>query len=358
MALTLLALIDAINPCTLAVQALLLANLLIKRGKRDVLIGGLLFSFTIFLLYFLYGLGILHITNVLRSNTLYYILNALLLLMIIAELNGYFRGTEGIVSMEMPMVLRKYARKATNLATSPLSTIPIAMALAMLLLPCSSGPYITALGMLGNVINKIFILVYYNILFISPMILITLLVAKGLSPEVVLKWREKHIKHLHLASAILLIIVFLYFNYNYFAYTSSKHISGSVYLVYSLTCPHCNHLKESLPSDINVTFVSINSNKVKEISNRLREWSGGVPLMICFRNQSPLVMLGYPSASQDNNGYFYGEKEEQKMCEEYNGTKVFKDGKYVYCLLPSGFMMGNKYALQEIIEAYKRNECI
>ncbi len=278
--------------------------------------------------------------------------------MILAEFNGYFKEAKGFSAMEMPLSLRKYVKKFSKLVESPFSTIPIAFVLSALLLPCSSGPYITALAMISSNVNKLFVLTYYNLLFISPMLLITFLVAKGISPKTIIKWKEKHTKHLHLIAGILLLIILVYYNYNHLAYTSTTHTKGSIYLVYSLTCPHCTHLKESLPSGINITYISINSEKVKEISDKLPKWKGGVPLMVCFRNQSPLVMLGYPAKSQDKEGYFYGEKEEKAICEEYNGTKILENGKYKYCILPSGYMMGNKYALNEIINAYKKGECI
>ncbi|MCD6403277.1 MAG: hypothetical protein J7K98_03030, partial [Candidatus Aenigmarchaeota archaeon] len=59
--ITSLALVDAINPCTLAVQVLLLSSLLATRGRKSVLMGGIIFSLTIYVMYILYGIGILKI---------------------------------------------------------------------------------------------------------------------------------------------------------------------------------------------------------------------------------------------------------------------------------------------------------
>jgi cytochrome c biogenesis protein CcdA len=57
--------LDAINPCALAVMAIVLSSLLIQNpGKRKkVLYGGLAFTSAVFILYFLYGLGMTSVFN-------------------------------------------------------------------------------------------------------------------------------------------------------------------------------------------------------------------------------------------------------------------------------------------------------
>jgi len=153
--------------------------------------------------------------------------------------------------------------------------------------------------------------------------------------------------------------VFAYFNYNHFAQAATSHVEGSLYFVYSLTCPHCSHLKDVLPSDINITYIPDTSSEVQEIKERLKDWTGGVPLLVCFReNEPPLVMIGYPSESQDKDGYLYSKEKEEELCGKY-GEKVYENGEYIYCKYKnSGYMMGNKNALQIILDAYRKGECV
>ncbi len=206
-----LALTDAVNPCTLAVQTLLLSALLITRGRRDALIGGLLFTATIYVMYFLYGLGILTaiyytgLTSVIR-----YILLALLVIMIAAEFYAYFSYSPGLKSMEMPLKLRPIAQKALMTTKNPIMAIPVAVLCSVLLLPCSSGPYLAAILYLAKTTaEKIAYLLYYNAIFVLPMLGITLLVSFGLSPQRVLQWRERNIRYLHLVAGLLLTAVLI-----------------------------------------------------------------------------------------------------------------------------------------------------
>ena len=70
--------------------------------------------------------------------------------------------------------------------TSPLGAFLIGFLVSLFLLPCTSGPYIVILGMLAERaqrVQAIMYLILYNAIFVSPMILISWLVYKGLDPK-------------------------------------------------------------------------------------------------------------------------------------------------------------------------------
>jgi cytochrome c biogenesis protein CcdA len=72
------------------------------------------------------------------------------------------------------------------------------------------GPYLIASGLLSplGIIKSIPWLLYYNILFILPMLFITLIVSFGFKKvEEVSGWKEKNIKKLHLVAGILLLAI-------------------------------------------------------------------------------------------------------------------------------------------------------
>ena len=201
-----LALVDSINPCALAVEAALLAILLTK-SRRDVLLGGVLFTITVFFMYLIYGL-VLHKILSYFYDIIFYFLISLLIILTILEFFAYFKYKPGLISVEMPMKLRPLARKLIERVNNPLMTVPVAIAISLFLLPCSSGPYIIFLGLFKNI--NWFYLLYYLFIFVLPMIIITLLVYFGTMPEKIKIWREKHIRELHLISGILLLLVLLY----------------------------------------------------------------------------------------------------------------------------------------------------
>ncbi|MBR9680992.1 MAG: hypothetical protein GOU98_04185 [Candidatus Altiarchaeota archaeon] len=208
--ITSLALVDAINPCTLAIQALLLSSLVLTKKRREVFFAGLLFTFTILLMYALYGFGVLQVIYAFGiESQVRIILRALIVIMAIVEINAYFSYKPGFASMEMPMSLRPIFKKATQSIDSIWSVIPVAVLASIVLLPCSSGPYIAALAILVNyeLVYRIPLLIYYNILFTAPMFIITFVTAFGTSPKRVMDLKNKYIKELHLIAGILLIAV-------------------------------------------------------------------------------------------------------------------------------------------------------
>ncbi len=208
--ITSLALVDAFNPCTISVMALLLSALVIRKGCRDVLLGGMLFTVTVFVMYALYGAGLLQVVYAFGiQREIQLVLKVLLIVMALVEFNAYLSYKPGFASMEMPMSFRPLAKKVVQSVESPLMAIPVAALCSILLLPCSSGPYVLALGILAKYPFFVMLpfLIYYNILFTLPMVVLTVLVAFGTSPQRIMKLKEKYIKELHLIAGILLIAV-------------------------------------------------------------------------------------------------------------------------------------------------------
>jgi len=75
-------------------------------------------------------------------------------------------------------------------------------------LPCTDGPYIFALGYLSS-LSKITILpylLYYNFLFVLPLLVITILIYAGFaSIEKAAAWKERNLRILNLITGLLMI---------------------------------------------------------------------------------------------------------------------------------------------------------
>ncbi|MBT4376873.1 hypothetical protein HOD29_05870 [archaeon] len=213
-----LALADSINPCAIAVLAMILMSILVQNpGKRKkVLFGGLAFIAAVFIGYFVYGLIILQLFQTLsiflRESSVYVYNGLAILAMLFGALNikdglHYKKGSFGT---EMPLFMRPKVKKITNKATSPKGTFFIGFIVTLFLLPCTIGPYVVVSGLLSELglILALPWLVYYNILFVLPMIIITLLVYWGFAKvDEVSGWKERNIKRLHLIAGILLFFV-------------------------------------------------------------------------------------------------------------------------------------------------------
>lgn len=206
--------LDAINPCEFAILILLMGSLLLNEGNRKkALWTGLSFVAAVFISYFLMGVGILEF---IRSYTLSfsrYLYNTVGLLAIILGLlniKDYFWYGGGGFLMEVPRSWRPKMHKMILKITTPIGGFIVGLLVSLFLLPCTSGPYMVILGMLAvktTFIQALGYLIFYNLIFIAPMLAIVLAMYFGLSPEKAEAWRKKKLQLLHLIAGVVLIIL-------------------------------------------------------------------------------------------------------------------------------------------------------
>jgi len=107
--------------------------------------------------------------------------------------------------MEMPETFKISSRKWLKKIHSPFGAFVIGILISLFLLPCTGGPYLTILSYLAsesasiNMMGYIYLLIY-NLIFITPFVIITSLVALGSADVAVLKeYRETYKQEIHLA---------------------------------------------------------------------------------------------------------------------------------------------------------------
>ncbi|MCK5475064.1 MAG: sulfite exporter TauE/SafE family protein [Candidatus Pacebacteria bacterium] len=202
------ALVDAINPCEFAVLILLLTTILINSDRKKSLQAGLAFSLSMFISYYLIGLGLYGaVASAGLSSTFMKIIGVLSILVGLFNLKDYFWYGKGFV-MEVPLSWRPRMKKLIRSVTSPIGAFFVGFLVSLFLLPCTSGPYIVVMGMLGNTATfstALWMLLLYNLIFISPMVLITIGVYKGLDPKKLEKLRSSKIKFLHLIAGLIML---------------------------------------------------------------------------------------------------------------------------------------------------------
>lgn len=218
--ITALALADAVNPCVLAILTIVLVTILIQEPekRKKVLYTGLAFIAAIYIGYLFYGVIIMQFFRtadqfIRESIFTYYLYNGLAILaMIIGALNikDFFMYSPGGIATEMPMFMRPYVKQLIKKMTSPKGAFLIGLVVTLFLLPCTIMPYFIANGLLSQIpfIKAFYWLIYYNILFVLPMIIIVSLVYYGFTKvEDLSSWKEKNIRYLHLIAGILLFFV-------------------------------------------------------------------------------------------------------------------------------------------------------
>jgi cytochrome c biogenesis protein CcdA len=216
--ITSLALADSVNPCAIAVLTMVLVSILIHNPekRKRVLCAGIAFIAAVYIGYMFYGAIIVKFFTVfaelLRENSIYIFNGLAIFAMILGALNirDYFYYKPGGLATEMPMVMRPHAKLAINKITSPTGAFVIGFFVTLFLLPCTIGPYVIASGLLAEVgfPGSIPWLLYYNILFVLPMIVIVGVVYYGFSRvQEVSGWKERNIKRLHLIAGTLLFLL-------------------------------------------------------------------------------------------------------------------------------------------------------
>lgn len=203
--------VDAINPCAFAVLILLMTAILAAGTSKQALKSGLAFASSIFISYFLMGLGLykaISLTGGL-TGTILKGLGVLAIILGILNLKDWLWYGKGFL-MEVPMSWRPKLKKLIGSVTTPVGAFFVGFLVSLFLLPCTSGPYIVILGLLAqNVLNQqaLFYLFIYNLVFVLPMVIITILVYKGLDVKKAEEERQKRLKVLHLIAGVILILM-------------------------------------------------------------------------------------------------------------------------------------------------------
>jgi cytochrome c biogenesis protein CcdA len=216
--ITLLALADSVNPCAIAVLAMVLITILIQNPekRKKVLYAGLAFVSAVFIGYVFYGLILVQFfktfAEFLGKSSTYVYSGLAILSMILGALNikDSFFYKKGSFATEMPIFLRPKVKRAIDKVTSTGGAFLVGFLVTLFLLPCTIGPYIVASGLISGLtfIQTIPWILYYNIIFLIPMIIIVLLVYFGFTRvEDVSGWKERNIRKLHLVAGILLFLV-------------------------------------------------------------------------------------------------------------------------------------------------------
>ncbi len=206
------AIIDSINPCTIAIMVMLLAVILKSDGRKKMLLAAAVFISVIFFMYLAMGIGLLHAIGSANVTDIFFkIVTVLAFILAVMEFNAYFRYKPGFFAVEMPLFLRPLTKIVLNKATTLPGVAAAAFFCSLFLLPCSSGPYLTVLAMLSNAVTtqSLVYLIIYNFVFVLPMIIISLFIYYGkASVESIEQFKNEKVKEIHLFSGVILLILF------------------------------------------------------------------------------------------------------------------------------------------------------
>jgi len=205
-------LVDAINPCAIAVLLILLGGLLVfkEQGKRRVLLSGFSFIIALYLAYFLLGLGLVSFLQLSGLATIFHrIVGALAIVVGFLNIKDFIWYGGGGFAMEIPRSWRPQMQKLLLRVGSPVGAFLAGLLVTAFELPCTGGPYLFVLGLLSHrlsIVETVPLLLYYNLVFVSPLILLTILIYFGYaSIERAIDWKERNLRLLHLIAGLLML---------------------------------------------------------------------------------------------------------------------------------------------------------
>ncbi len=206
------AFVDSINPCAIAVLLILLATLVSAGDKKKAVKTATAFIAALYLTYFALGIGLIGVLNLSGFATIFHQFIGILAIVIgVFNIKDFFWYGGGGFAMEIPRRWRPKLKEMLGKATSPVSAFFIGIVVTLFELPCTGGPYIFVLGLLSQNLSWfeiIPILLYYNLIFILPLIVLSGLIYFGYSSiEGTHAWKERNIKMLHLVAGIIMIIL-------------------------------------------------------------------------------------------------------------------------------------------------------
>ena len=203
---TISALADSSNPCALSVLIFLLVSIAAAGNRKRILLAGGLYTAAVFLFHLLLGIGFLSMISLSGLSKPFSLLGATVavilgLITIVDVVKNTDNFTLAIADSGKGLIGR-YVRSAS---------LPAAFVLGILAglfgFSCTGGIYIGILGLIGRSLTLaigLSWLIVYNIVFVLPLVIVTLLFAFGISPDQAKRWKTDNRRTLHLLIGLIM----------------------------------------------------------------------------------------------------------------------------------------------------------
>ncbi|NWK55578.1 HEAT repeat domain-containing protein [Verrucomicrobiaceae bacterium N1E253] len=219
-------LLDGVNPCAFATIIFFLSYLQIaRRTPREILMVGIAFISAVFLAYFSIGIVFHGLVEWLNSQeefqwakvAMKYIFGGFALLVAILSFRDGIRARRGKLdemTLQLPSFLkdriRGVIRKGAKSRSFVIAAFVSGIIISFLELACTGQVYAPIVFKIqqGSVDAMLFLL-YYNLAFITPLVVIFILAYKGMTSDSLIQFQAKHTATVKFATAILFILLTL-----------------------------------------------------------------------------------------------------------------------------------------------------
>ena len=203
------AVVDSANPCGLSVLVFLLIPMAAAGSRRRILLIGGAYITAMFLFHLLVGIGLFSVFSLSGfSRTFALIGGAVALLLGIITIADVLRNKETFI-LSIPESQKGRLGNYIRIASLPAAFV-LGLLAGILGFSCTGGIYISILGLMGmemTVMAGLPWLVLYNIVYILPLILITLLVAYGISMERADSMKAEYKRTIRMIIGVILVVL-------------------------------------------------------------------------------------------------------------------------------------------------------
>jgi len=177
--------------------------------RRRAFLSGMAFIASVFISYYVLGFGLFAaVSSTEVSSQILLALGIFIIFLGAWNFKDYCCYEIGC-NVEIPRSWRPRLKSLLGAVTSPWGAFAAGFLVCLFELPCTGGPYLFILGLLADRNTRTeaaFLLLYYNFIFVLPLIIINCMVFWGAAMlEKVGAWKEKYIRHLHLFAGLVLI---------------------------------------------------------------------------------------------------------------------------------------------------------
>ncbi len=213
---------DSINPCVFGVLIFLLAYMTkVFRNKAKMLLAGLIYITSVYVTYFLIGIGIFTLAYTAGIAKEFYWFAAFVAIVAgLLEIKDFFWYGQWFSLQMIPggaERIKKYSVAMEKMETRhPVLSLAVSGFLGIFVvfveLPCTGAPYLAILGMLskGEYAAGIPLLLLYNLVFVLPLFVIIGLVYFGYTSKMLEKWRKENRGMMRLGIGLFLLMLGAY----------------------------------------------------------------------------------------------------------------------------------------------------
>lgn len=208
---SLAALIDSINPCAFSILLLTIAFLfsLGTFSRARILQVGLVYIFGIFVAYLSIGLGILQALHLFNTPHFMGRVGAFLLigLGVINLINYFFPAFP--IKLQIPRAAHSQIADLMQKTSIP-AVFLLGMLVGLCEFPCTGGPYLMVLGLLHDAQTKFRgggYLIWYNLLFVSPLVVVLLLASQRTVLDKLQAWKRDNLNAVRLWGGIITVLL-------------------------------------------------------------------------------------------------------------------------------------------------------